>query len=255
MNANEIHLWTTFLSASADEFAHLYHTLSADERKRAQAFRFERHRTFFAIGRGLLRSILGWYLGCAARDIVFKYGPRGKPALDNCKPTLHFNLAHSEDYVVYALSGGTELGIDVEAVRPMPDIESIARSFFSPGECVDLFNLPTDKRLEAFFNCWTRKEAYVKAIGGGLSAPLDRFQVSLVPGQPAVFLKLLDRRYPISSWSLFHLLPSQGYVGALAIPLRSASLSWRNFRDASECLAHIHETPAEDYSFCHQKSL
>lgn len=249
MQPNEIHLWTTFLSASAKEFSCLYETLSSDERRRSAAFRFERHRTFFAIGRGLLRSILGWYLRRPAKDIVFKYGPKGKPALDSPAKTLHFNLAHSEDYVVYAINRTSELGIDVEAVRPFCDVESIARSFFSAGECADLFKLPADKRIEAFFNCWTRKEAYVKALGDGLSVPLDRFQVSLIPGQPATFLKLLDERYPISEWSLLHLRPSTGCIGALAIPLRVATLHSQSFGDADACLAYLQRTPGDDSSW------
>src|SRR5437879_3121556 len=100
--ANRIQLWTAFLSASADQFRGLYETLSPDERVRAEAFRFEKHRTFFVIGRGLLRSILGWYLGQSAKDLVFSYGPKGKPSLGGSKQRLHFNLAHSGDFVMYA---------------------------------------------------------------------------------------------------------------------------------------------------------
>ena len=239
MEKTEIHLWSVPLSAAGAESCGFSEVLSPDEQRRADAFRFERHRSRFIIGRALLRSILGWYLGQPGKRVVFKYGAKGKPALDHSGRTLHFNLAHSEGRVVYAVSEACELGVDIELVRHLPESESIARNFFSPEECAELFSLPPDKLTEGFFNCWTRKEAYLKAIGDGLMVPLNSFQVSLIPGQPAAFLSLIGDHYPISQWSLFHLDFPDGYLGALAIPLRSCTLHWRAFSDAVQCFEYL----------------
>ena len=191
------------------------------------------------VGRALLRFILARYLRRQPADIVFTYGANGKPALDNTEPTLHFNLAHSENRVVYAFSHAGELGVDIELVRSLPEFESIARHFFSPEECAQLLSLPAGQRAEAFFNCWTRKEAYLKAVGDGLMVPLNSFQVSLLPDQPAAFIKLAGDRYPASQWGLFHLNFPDGYIGALAIPLPGCTLHWWTFADAVQCFEYL----------------
>jgi 4'-phosphopantetheinyl transferase len=239
VQATEIHLWTVPLDAPKADTRRISEMLSPDEQRRAEAFRFEKHRSSFIVGRGVLRSILGWYLLQPAKDIIFKYGAKGKPALGNSPKTLHFNLAHSERRVVYAFSDACELGVDIELLRSLPESESIARNFFSPEECAQFFSVPADKRTEAFFNCWTRKEAYLKAIGDGLIVPLNSFQVSLIPGQPATFLNLIGDRYPISQWSLSHLDFPDGYIGALAIPLPGCTIHWRTFSDTAKCFEYL----------------
>lgn len=238
MKTTEIHLWTAPLTIEGTEQRGISTLLSPDEQKRAAAFRFEKHRSSFIVGRALLRCLLGRYLGQSAKDISFSYGPKGKPALEG-SGTLHFNLAHSNNRIVYALSKASELGVDIEFVRPVPEIESIARSFFSSGECSQLLSLPPEQRTQAFFNCWTRKEAYLKATGDGLMVPLSSFQVSLIPGEPASFLRLVGDRHPISEWELFHLDFSNGYVGALAIPASGCTLRWWTFHDASQCFEYL----------------
>lgn len=246
MEKTDIHLWTAPLSADAAEAERMSEVLSPDERRRADAFRFPKHKSAFIVARALLRHILSWYVGRPAKGITFKYGTKGKPALDQPDPTLHFNLAHSENRVVYAFSKAFELGVDIEFLRRLPDFESIARNFFSPGECAQLLGLPGDQQTQAFFNCWTRKEAYLKATGDGLMVPLNSFQVSLLPGEPAAFVKLAGDRYPASQWSLFHLDFPDGYVGALAIPSPGCALHWWNFPNAAQCLAYLANSPAKN---------
>jgi len=229
------HLWTVHLVATMGQVRDFYRSLSPDEQQRAAAFRFERDKTCFVIGRGLLRALLGWYVSCAPEHIRFKYGTKGKPALSFSKSKVHFNVAYSADRVLYAISEDCELGVDLELVRPLSDIESIAKLFFTPTECQDLISVPRDKRTEAFFNCWTRKEAYVKATGCGLSVHLNRFEVSLNPLEPTAFLKIEGDT--VSKWELFHLEPAAGYVGALAKRSVRGGLSMQRFDTAEELLA------------------
>jgi 4'-phosphopantetheinyl transferase len=240
VDSRTIHLWTVRLVASENCFQNLQCALSRDEKDRAQAFQFECHRRAFVIGRGLLREILGWHLGQNPGSIEFRYSSNGKPALWNVETSeLQFNLAHSEDWAVYAIARGIELGVDVEHVHDLPDAELIASQFFSKEECCDLVTLHPNDRREAFFNCWTRKEAYLKALGIGLSAPLDRFQVSLEPGRPAKFLRLDTEKPGLSEWTLYHLTPTEGFVGALAVPVTGCHLEERKFSNGDECLEYL----------------
>jgi 4'-phosphopantetheinyl transferase len=240
MGASTIHLWTVRLVASENCFEKLQCALSRDERDRAQAFQFERHQRAFVIGRGLLREILGWHLGQDPGSIEFRYSSNGKPALRNVGTSeLQFNLAHSQDWAVYAVARGVELGVDIEYVHDLPDAELIAKQFFAQEEYWNLVTLHPNDRKEAFFNCWTRKEAYLKALGSGLSALLDGFQVSLEPGRPAKFLRLDTDKPGLSDWTLYHLTPSEGFVGALAVPVTGWHLEERKFSNGDECVERL----------------
>jgi 4'-phosphopantetheinyl transferase len=243
MKKDEIQLWCVRLAATSEQTQRFYDSLSNDEQGRARALHFVRHRTFFIIARGLLRAVLGWHLGQSAKDVKIAYGPRGKPSLSDTPPQLHFNLAHSQDHVLYAVSKDRELGVDLELVRELPDAEAIAAQFFANDECTELFSLPRGQRTQAFFNCWTRKEAYLKATGSGLSAPLNKFRVSLIPGQPAEFLEFEESRFLQAQWSLSHLSPSEGYVGALALASREYILQELQFRDVAHCLEYMKRRP------------
>ncbi len=216
----EIHLWSVPLDPSPEEVASLQELLDPDEMKRALRFRFDRHRRRFIVGRGMLRRILGSYLGHDPRDLAFAYGEKGKPSLDArfSSSGICFNLSHSSELAFYGMTRGGELGVDVELRRPMPDAEQIAERFFSASEKEALRAIPQERKSEAFFNCWTRKEAYIKATGDGLSMPLDRFDVTLTPGEEARMVSAEGSREKAASWSLFHLEPAEGYVAAVAIP-------------------------------------
>lgn len=233
-------MWAVRSLSESDCLPSLYKTLSSDELQRLAAFRFENHKNDYIAARGLLRAILGKYIGEPAEAIEFRYGPQGKPYLrdvQNCR--LQFNLSHSEDCVVYAVALDCELGIDVERIKELPDMDSIARRFFSQGELADLLAVPSELRAESFHNCWTRKEAYIKAVGSGLSLPLDGFRVSLLPGQPAALLNVQDGADCASNWSMHDLRPWDGFVGALAIRSPSCSMLELKFTNAMECFKYL----------------
>ncbi len=228
LSCDSVHVWRASLEQPAARVRQLAQTLSNDERARADRFHFERHRRRFTVGRGVLRAILGRYLGIEPHRVQFRYGPRGKPylAIESGECALHFNLAHSHELALYAFTRGRELGIDLEHVHPMPDAEQIGAQFFSARENVALRALPSHQKLKAFFNCWTRKEAYLKATGTGLARPLDEFDVSLAPGEPARLLHVHREPQEAARWSLQALAPGNGYVGAVII----RGHSWRLWR-------------------------
>ena len=217
----EIHLWTIPLEPPPERVAALRRLLTADETARADRFHFDHHRRRFTVGRGALRELLAAYLDAAPDDLHFVYGEKGKPFLDGpaaAGDDLRFNLSNSHELALVAVGVGRELGVDVEHLRPMPDGEQIAERFFSRTERLELAGLPASRRDEGFFNCWTRKEAYLKAMGDGLTVALDRFDVTLAPSQPPRLLALDGSAQAAARWSLLDLHPAPGYVGALAIP-------------------------------------
>jgi 4'-phosphopantetheinyl transferase len=213
---NEVHIWSAALERPSAQVEQLAQTLSADEQARADRFYFERDRLRFIVGRGLLRVILGRYLGLEPAGMYFDYSAQGKPALAETgledKRRLCFNLAHSHRLAVYAFSRGREIGVDVEHIRPIAEAEQIAERFFSAPEITLLQALPLQQKQETFFIIWTRKEAYLKAVGAGLARPLDQFDVSLgpklvIPGDPQ----------EAARWSICDLKPAEGFVAALAV--------------------------------------
>lgn len=218
LTRDEVHVWCAALDQSETNYFPL---LSPDERARARRFRFERDRQRFVVGRGSLRVILGDYLNSPPEKLQFEYGEHGKPALAAESPsqTLCFNLAHSGDLALYAVTQGRKIGIDLELIHPVPDAQQLAEQFFSLLERAELDALPLDRQLEAFFSGWTRKEAYLKARGDGLAYPLDQFSVSMSPENPARLLKGKDGPQELSRWSLQSLTPAPapGYVAALAV--------------------------------------
>ena len=194
---DQIDLWLVNLDGGdySEEKAHAL--LSPDERDRAQRFHFPLHRRRYTIRRGMLRLLLGRYLHQDPASISFSYGSHGKPALPGKE--LHFNLSHSGNQACFAFSSTSPLGIDLEHVRPMPDLLGVAGTICSSVELTALHSLPPDEQTRAFFTCWTRKEALVKALGQGLSYPLDRISVSF--DEPA---RLLDVQPDQTEWMQWH---------------------------------------------------
>src|SRR6185503_16840317 len=180
---SEVHVWRAQLDLGDGPRAKLEQTLSADERARAGRFHFEKDRHHYIAGRGSLRAILGRYLDLEPDQVRFSYNAFGKPGLDPGahQSSLHFNLAHSHGLALFAFNRNRQVGIDVEWIRPDFATHEIALRFFSPPEVSALCSLPSSLQPTAFFNCWTRKEAFIKARGLGLSLPLDRFVVTLAP--------------------------------------------------------------------------
>ncbi len=206
LSESEIHLWIESLECSPTDLLGLASILSPDERARADRFHFARHRDRFIAARGRLRQILGAYLSTEPAALAFSYNAYGKPSLDD---QLRFNLSHSGTKAVYAIANGRELGIDIEQMQPAFANERIPEMFFSPGEVAELRSLPPDTQTLAFFRCWTRKEAYVKARAEGLSIALDSFDVSLRPDEPARFLRNGE------GWSIYSFEVEPDYLGAI----------------------------------------
>jgi len=215
----DIHLWCADLKRAAPYLRMLARTLSADELARARRFHFENDRTRFILRRGILRMCLGSYLDVAPSLLRFSYGRNGKPTLDDTfgKGDIFFNLSHSNGIALYAFTPDGEIGVDIEQIHAIDDLKSIAARFFSPTEYRTLAGLPDAKKQEAFFNCWTRKEAFVKALGDGLARPLNSFEVSLVPGEPVRLLGIADDPEGASRWSVQSFTPAASYVAAFAV--------------------------------------
>jgi 4'-phosphopantetheinyl transferase len=214
LNAREVHFWRANLDDHQSEsFRPL---LSADEISRADRFHFDKDRNHYIVARGLLRKLLASYLNTAAAELNFSYAQKGKPFLDKGRHGgINFNVAHSHGLAVYAFSIKRELGVDVEFIREDFGGEEIATRFFSSGENEMLSIVSDDLKNEAFFNCWTRKEAYIKARGEGLSMPLDQFEVSLAPGEAAALLRNHKEPDETKRWSMHSLEMPDGYVAAL----------------------------------------
>ena len=214
----DIDVVVTCLAAAPEALRASAALLSDAERHRARRLAFDRDARRFIVARARLRELLAARLGVGAESIEFEYGAHGKPALSRrfAGSDLHFNVSHCGDVAAYAFSCGHAIGIDLEAIRVMSDADDIAARYFSRRENTTYRTLnPRDKPL-GFFNCWTRKEAFVKALGDGLSVPLDRFDVTLAPGEPAKVLRVENTPGDDSGWRLDSLCPAEGYVAAIA---------------------------------------
>jgi 4'-phosphopantetheinyl transferase len=216
---NEIHIWSVNLELPELQTKKLQLYLSTDELQRAQRFYFEKDQNHFIVARGMLRKILSFYINRQPYEFSFEYNKFGKPFLlyGFRGDKFRFNLSHSQGLALYAITLNHEIGIDIEYIREdFSDLE-IADRFFSPDEVAVLHSLSPENQKEAFFLCWTRKEAFIKAKGKGLSIPLDQFDVSLAPGQPAELLRTKYDRKDVSHWSLFNLTVKPGFAAALAV--------------------------------------
>ncbi|MBX3463496.1 MAG: 4'-phosphopantetheinyl transferase superfamily protein [Planctomycetes bacterium] len=220
LGAREVHVWAVPLHGEPGALAAL---LSAKERERAARFRFADHQRRYQIGHGALRTILGGYLGVPPTAVEFTQGPRGKPYVAGAGP--FFNLSHSGKLALVALAG-SEVGIDVEKVRHLESLTAIAQRHFSPTEFAALDALPEAGRQLAFYRCWTRKEAYIKALGLGLAMPLDTFDVSL--GERPEFLACRGGGERAADWVLLDVSPGPEFVAAAA--LRGSVPELRCFR-------------------------
>ena len=190
--------------------------LNADELERARRFVFERDAARYVVGRGVLRQLLGNYIGVAPAAINLKYGAHGKPALSATSDRhVHFNLAHSGDTALLAVTRDAELGVDVEVVAPFDDMPAVMRVSFSPTEREAIQRLPPDEQVLAFYRCWTRKEAVLKALGWGLARPLDSFCVSISGSDPRL-LSMDGEPDAHATWRVMEVAPAPGLMGAAA---------------------------------------
>jgi 4'-phosphopantetheinyl transferase len=215
----EVHLWRIDLSALRTGEDRWQRILSSDEAARAARYRFQVDRQRYAISRGVLRTILGSYLRIDPVCIAFSYSAREKPSLSSvhAESGITFNISHSGEVTLLAFTRNRDIGVDVEEIGRKSDLEAIARRFFSAHEQKQLFALPPEARSEAFFRCWTRKEAYIKATGDGLSLPLSQFDVSIAPGDCDALIATRPDATEAARWSMREIPAGAGYIGALCV--------------------------------------
>jgi 4'-phosphopantetheinyl transferase len=216
LGGDEVHVWRVDVRSAYARRKDLWRVLAKDERQKANDLLFEDDRKRFVVSRGVLRVLLGRYLRAQPDSLVFGYNPHGKPFLVGASG-VRFSTSHSQDLVLLAFVRDREIGVDVEHLREDLGLDEIASRHFATREVATLRSLPNSSRKEAFFACWTRKEAFAKAKGRGLTLPFNRFEVTLTPGEPAMLLNVEeDIREPIR-WAMQELRPGPGYAAALVV--------------------------------------
>jgi 4'-phosphopantetheinyl transferase len=215
----EIHLWRIGLRPSQRDLHQRGALLSEDERARASRFRFDLHRDRFIARRGALRIILARYLRVDPGAIEFSYSPRGKPEVPQPRAAgaLRFNLSDSDDLAMLGVTLDDLIGVDVEHTRPLQDMDALARDHFSQRERAEYERLAAPRRASGFYNCWTRKEAWLKARGEGIAADLTGFDVTLIPGRPPRLRSVRDDPEEASRWRLYGFRPLADYTAAVAV--------------------------------------
>lgn len=232
IGSNQIHIWRASLNVSELQVKSLLEILSVDEIERAGRFHFERDQKRFIAGRGMLRQMLGLYLAIPPQDIRFKYASHGKPLIhtDSKHQVLHFNLSHSAGVVLYAFAHNQPIGIDLEGIKRKVEIEQIAKRFFSPEEIHSLQQVPPHIQSDLFFQYWTRKEAFLKAIGKGVSFPMEQVDVSAQSGQKWAPVNLKGDSLEHSNWYGRDLFLGQGYAGAIVTEGKGWEISCREYQ-------------------------
>ena len=234
---NGVHVWRAHLEQSASTLQEMFELLSTGERRRARSFYFEEDRARYVVARGRLRVILSQYLDVEPGCLRFRHTPYGKPKLiqSGDEERLNFNVSHSGSLALYAITRLRSVGIDVERIRKDPSHEQVAERFFSPTERAMLQSLPAESRTKAFFGCWTRKEAYAKGRGEGLTLPFDQFSVSIDPTQPTGLIENRVHPADVSLWSIEEIDLGPGYTAAIAVEGHDWSITRSDVRDSQEC--------------------
>ncbi len=213
-----VHVWRGIVDIPSSRLQVYWGMLSGDEHERAYRLRFPPHRKRFVAARGMLRSILGFYLNRSPHDIELGIGPQGKPFVQNpVRRKLLFNLSHSQNIVLFAFSHDSEVGIDVEGPKPRLDYHAVAKRVLSPQEQQWLHSLPLAKQKAAFLTCWTRKEAFSKAYGTGLGFPFRDITVTFLPHHPPRVMTVNDPWIDSRAWTVRPVYPRARYAGALVV--------------------------------------
>lgn len=218
----EAHVWFAELESTESELTVFYEILSGDEKARADRFHFAKDRAHFIVARALLRKTLAKYIDLTPETIQFHYTPHGKPEIAT-KYDLRFNLSHAHGKALIAVTREEAIGVDIEYIGRECDMENLAKRYFSAAEYVVIKNLKNTEKTQAFFNGWARKEAFLKALGEGLSFPLNQVEVSL--DQSAQLLALHDPNLKLTDWQLYDLPPIENYAAALAVKGKLENLS------------------------------
>jgi len=215
----DVHTWHANSKTCPFQSHELIRLLSKDELDRMARFHFEQDRQDFAFARGMLRTLLGRYLAIAPEALRFSYAEHGKPslAMPRLEPDLQFNLSHTSGFVLVAICRGRQIGVDIEKLRSDIDVDDVAARFFSASERQALMSFPEAIRREAFFHCWTRKEALLKARGDGLFFPLGLFDVSIDAGDRVVTLVTRPDPAEAQQWRILRVNAPEGYAAAVAV--------------------------------------
>jgi 4'-phosphopantetheinyl transferase len=214
LSKNEIHVWQIDIETQLQNLKTYCSYLSNTEEDRASKFRFESHKNNYIIRTGILRLLLANYMTCQPNEIEFKLGKFGKPELENSKQK--FNLSHSKNKSLIAISQNKEIGIDIEFIDASIEAKTIATHFFSKDEIKQLYTLNDEKLAQGFFNIWTKKEAFIKAVGTGLTYPLDAFDVSLNTLKKKALIRIKSSTKEAQKWNLFSIKTFNDYAGAIA---------------------------------------
>lgn len=226
LSATDVHVWSTRLDAREEQVQRYWEVLSCDERQRAERFRFPSDRLRFLVARGVLRLLLGRYLGMPGSEVRLRYGMFGKPTLDDSHEShIHFNLAHSGELAVYGFTRLRKVGLDVESGQLRPVMPEVPECSFTAAEQHALAALPTARRTLASLTLWTRKEAYLKALGCGLQQDLSSFELSVPPAAPAL-IRRADGDAKQGHWFFYDLQPARNFVGTLCLENQAETRLW-----------------------------
>jgi 4'-phosphopantetheinyl transferase len=223
-----VDVWICGLEAAAELAGRYQPLLSADEVERAGRYKFDHLREAYILGRGVTRSILARRMDADPRAMRFEYSSYGKPSVVGVEE-WHFNVSHSGSLLVCALTDAGPIGVDVERVRPMPDAAAIAERFFSTTEAQRVLAAPPESVAALFFETWTRKEAFLKATGTGLSRDLHGFTVSSGPGEIPKLERIEEPDDDPALWTLRAFVPAESYVSALAVRAPIGEVTLRRF--------------------------
>jgi 4'-phosphopantetheinyl transferase len=223
LGEDEVHLWVVTLAVIPEKSSYFQSILSLDEQERAGRFQKIRDAQRYVAARGSLRSLLGGYLAIEPGRLQFVCDAFGKPRLagELRVTSVSFSVSHCDDLALFGFVRGHKIGVDLERIRTEIEVEDLAKRYFSPNEFQRLCSLSADQRREAFYCGWTRKEAYLKGRGEGLSYGLDGVEVSLTPDEPVIILGASDDPDVSRRWTVQHLSPAPGYVGAVAVEARN----------------------------------
>lgn len=229
LKKDNVDVWCVSIDVDESILGSLKQTLSEEEREKARRMRIEKPRNYYMASRGLLRLILAAYVKQPPEQLEFEYGPDGKPALSDKLNNMGitFNVSHSHGLALCCVTHKREIGADIEKMREDMEITDIAKRFFSSREYEELIKLPLKHQKRGFFNCWTRKEAYLKATGQGLTFPLSQFDMSLTPGEPAAMIAHQSDPGQVSMWSIVDLDVGPDYAAAIAVEGKGFTISYK----------------------------
>ncbi len=227
LQPSQLHVWSVCKSDHENRLQEYWDILNEAEKERALTFRFLKDRYCFIIARGVLRNLLGAYIQMAPDQVKFQFGHNGKPYVHH-PSQIKFNISHSGDTILLGFVQKHSIGIDVEYTKRKVDVKKIAELFFAEEEVTSLFRLDQAYHTQAFYNCWTRKEAFIKAVGSGLSFPLDQFVVSLDSTKEATLIDTKWDKKEKDKWMLNTIEPGKDYIGAVSVKGNVSDIqSWR----------------------------